>query len=321
MKNIFCSIIVPMFNEANNLESCLNALKNQIYKNFEVIFIDDGSTDNTVEKLTKLLKNQINFSYKILQQSNKGAAAAREKGIVIAKGEYICLLDCDDELSSDALDKAIMSICQYNADISMFQLYNQDSAGTYHKFNFFDQGRLLYNGFECLINSLGEWKVHGLVVCKKKIFIKSYQLYKKYNKEDINFLNNDEVITRLNFFNAKVVVRNEGIYYYKFNNNSTSKRINPNRHLLLHNCIIMHDLFKEIDSSIHSNIDRELFKNLSDIIKYYLKNKKEIYNKQEWKKTIKLATTEVFKQGIFWKLTIKTKLKFFRRLFKTLYNK
>ncbi|UYZ82834.1 glycosyltransferase [Entomomonas sp. E2T0] len=320
MKDIFCSIIVPMFNETNNLENCLNALKNQTYKNFEVIFIDDGSTDNTVEKLTKLLENQTGFSYKILQQLNSGAAAAREKGISASKGEYICLLDCDDELSGDALDKAIASIHQYNADISMFQLYNQDSTGNYHKFNFFDKDRILYNGYECLINSLGEWKVHGLVACKKEIFIKSYQIYKKCNKEDSNFLNNDEVITRLNFFHATTVTQNEGIYYYKHNNNSTSKRINPNRHLLLHNCIIMHDLFKETGNSIHSKIDQELFKNLSGIIKYYLKHKTEIYNKDEWKKTIKLASSEVFKRGIFWRLDIKTKLKFLRRMFKVLYS-
>lgn len=87
------SVVVPTYNRAATIFESIKSISVQTYRDFEIIVVDDGSTDNTKEVLASLcLRNEIrNF-----QQSNKGAAAARNKGIAEAQGEYIAFCDSDD---------------------------------------------------------------------------------------------------------------------------------------------------------------------------------------------------------------------------------
>ena len=89
------SIIIPVYNTPENLlRDCLNSAKNQTLKDIEIICIDDGSTDNSGKILDEYAKNDPKFQ--VIHQKNSGCAVARNKGIDIAKGEYIQFLDSDD---------------------------------------------------------------------------------------------------------------------------------------------------------------------------------------------------------------------------------
>lgn len=308
-----CSIIIPMFNEINNIASCLDTLKKQTCKNFEAIFIDDGSTDGSAAKLAELLTDNNDFPYKIINQANTGAARARQTGIDSAQTDLIMILDCDDHLSNDAVEKALESISKYNADISMFDLVMIDQNGSEIGFDFFEE-KDVYTGEECLYNSLGGWKTHGLTLCKKSIYLKSYHKYKEHNEAD-NYINNDEVITRLNFSNASRVVRNKGKYFYSYNTNSTTKRVNKNRYLILNNAIILHELFHD-NKNINSQVDREVLTTYKDIMRYFFKNSPQIPNKREWKNNIMTNTKEIYRRGIFKSATFKEKRKLIKLAFK-----
>ena len=98
----FLSIIIPTFNRCELLYRALNSVFKQTYSDYEVIVIDDGSTDDTVEMLQKNF-TQLRYFY----QSNKGVSAARNKGLALAHGRWIAFLDSDDEWLPQKLEKQI----------------------------------------------------------------------------------------------------------------------------------------------------------------------------------------------------------------------
>src|SRR5690242_7680603 len=98
--NPLVSVIIPVYNGAEVITNTLNAVLAQTYKPFEVIVIDDGSKDNTVEKLKE-------FGDRIVFKStpNQGPAKARSEGLRLAKGEFVSFLDHDDLWFKNKMEK------------------------------------------------------------------------------------------------------------------------------------------------------------------------------------------------------------------------
>ena len=94
LKKPFFSIIIPLYNKENYIKNTLKSVLNQTFQDFEIIVINDGSTDTSFEKTKSILKEFKNFI--IINQENKGLSIARNKGISISKGTIIALLDADD---------------------------------------------------------------------------------------------------------------------------------------------------------------------------------------------------------------------------------
>lgn len=90
----FFSVIIPLYNKENYIKDTLNSVLNQTFKDFELIVINDGSTDNSLKKAKDVLSDFENHI--IINQGNKGLSVARNKGISAAKGKIIALLDADD---------------------------------------------------------------------------------------------------------------------------------------------------------------------------------------------------------------------------------
>ena len=109
------SVIVPLFNREKFLPQLFATLQNQLFQDFEVILVDDGSTDNTekwIKDNQKTLTNNISYVY----QENAGPYAARNNGLSIAKGKYIAFQDSDDEWPDYHL-KDFVEILEKNTDI------------------------------------------------------------------------------------------------------------------------------------------------------------------------------------------------------------
>ena len=103
MQSDLVSIIIPAFNAEMYIEDCLNSVINQTYQNIEIIVVNDGSTDLTLE-----LVNSFNDPRIILiNQENKGCSASKNQGLRIANGDFIQYLDADDFLSSDKIEKQV----------------------------------------------------------------------------------------------------------------------------------------------------------------------------------------------------------------------
>ena len=98
MNDKMISIVIPVYNSEHFLEACLESLYSQNNVLFEVIIIDDGSTDNTKIICQKWEKNNKNFKY--VFQHNKGPSAARNRGIEEADGDFLYFMDSDDTMAS-----------------------------------------------------------------------------------------------------------------------------------------------------------------------------------------------------------------------------
>lgn len=112
------SIIIPVYNVEKYLKKCLLSLLHQTYSDFEVLIIDDGSTDNSIKIINEYTKKDSRFS--IYEQVNSGQGSARNNGIRRAKGDYILFLDADDYLALDALRKLSNKISQSSSDVISF---------------------------------------------------------------------------------------------------------------------------------------------------------------------------------------------------------
>lgn len=111
MKKI--SIIIPNYNNGEYIEDCLNSVIRQNYPEKEIIVIDDGSTDDSVEIIKKCIKNNKGTNMRLLQQSNLNAAIARNNGVRDATGDYVLFLDSDDLLEGDVLG-SMANCCEKN---------------------------------------------------------------------------------------------------------------------------------------------------------------------------------------------------------------
>ncbi len=86
------SVVIPLYNKANYIEKTIRSVLKQTYEDYEIIVVNDGSTDNSLEIVKKISSKKI----KIIEQKNQGVAVARNTGIKYAQGEYIAFLDADD---------------------------------------------------------------------------------------------------------------------------------------------------------------------------------------------------------------------------------
>lgn len=112
------SIIVPIYNSSRFLDKCINSLVSQTYRNLEIILVNDGSLDNSGEICNKW--SLCDARIKVIHQSNLGVAAARNRGISVARGNYLMFLDSDDTLSLDACARVVEYAESNAADCVVF---------------------------------------------------------------------------------------------------------------------------------------------------------------------------------------------------------
>ena len=100
------SIIIPCFNSANYIKETIGSVLAQTYQHFEIIVINDGSTDNSSSIIKTIKDDRIH----LVEQENQGVSSSRNKGIAMAKGEFIVFLDSDDLLPPSFLEKRIFRL-------------------------------------------------------------------------------------------------------------------------------------------------------------------------------------------------------------------
>ena len=126
---ILFSIIIPVYNEEKNLERCIQSILKQKFWGYEIILIDDGSTDRSYNICNKY--KEFDSRVKIFQQKNKGVCASRNIGLNYAVGEYVMFVDADDSLVNNCLVDLNNFIHKYNhPDIIEFLLNYYESDGT-----------------------------------------------------------------------------------------------------------------------------------------------------------------------------------------------
>lgn len=107
-KDFLISIVIPIYNAEKYLEECLNSIKNQTYKNFEVIMVNDGSKDDSETICMNFLRSDSRFRY--LKKENAGVSSARNVGLDNVEGDYITFIDADDWVDENYLELLIATV-------------------------------------------------------------------------------------------------------------------------------------------------------------------------------------------------------------------
>lgn len=144
------SIVIPLYNKEQSITSTLQTVLKQTYQDFEIVIVDDGSTDHSVEEVKKVIDPRI----RLIHQSNAGVSAARNRGIDEARGEYIAFLDADDEWKPDYL-KAQYELTLKYTECSVFtcnyefkDTQEKVTSTIIRKLPFKDEDGILSNYFE-----------------------------------------------------------------------------------------------------------------------------------------------------------------------------
>ena len=118
------SVIVPVYNVEDYLEKCLESIKEQSYKNIEIILIDDGSTDLSSNICDNFAKNDNRFI--VIHSNNNGVSAARNIGIKVSKGKYLVFVDSDDWIEKDYVSKLHNVIDNCDFALCNFNIFNRE---------------------------------------------------------------------------------------------------------------------------------------------------------------------------------------------------
>lgn len=141
------SIIIPVYNSEKTLIRCINSVLNQSYSNYEIIVINDGSKDNSLDLINSYHDSRI----KVFSQENKGLSAARNLGIDLCSGDYILFLDSDDTINELLLEN--LNNCIKEEEIVRFQIQRIDEKNK--KTEYCEESFNKLNGeqaFEKLVN-------------------------------------------------------------------------------------------------------------------------------------------------------------------------
>lgn len=219
------SVIIPSYNSAHCIQRAIQSVLNQTYRNFEIIVVDDGSTDTTRELVTAYADSRIRYIF----QRNGGVSAARNRGIHEASGELVAFLDADDVWFNDKLAvqiECMKQIPQASLVFSDFSASNYKKTTivsySYQAFNFFNEYKYgLSNIFlnrETVRSYGGDVEVHWGDVFEYLVFgnfiLPSTVLMKK------------DVITVVGLFNEKYRVAEETEFFLKVAKNHVLAYVN-----------------------------------------------------------------------------------------------
>ena len=161
------SVIVPVYNIENYIEKTVESIRNQTYKNLEIILVDDGSSDNSGRILDEIAAKDSRI--KVIHQENGGVTSARISGIKMATGEWIGFVDGDDFIEPDMYDVLLKNAIKHQADISHcgYQMVFQNRTDYYY-----NKGRIILQDKETGLKDLIEGKYVEPCLCNK-LFRKS----------------------------------------------------------------------------------------------------------------------------------------------------
>lgn len=250
------SIIIPVYNAQEYIAECLNSICKQIYSNFEVIVIDDASTDKTLDEINKIIKKDNRIKL-FKNEKNMGCAYSRNLGLQMYKGEFITYVDADDVITEDYLEKLYDNIKKFNADISICQ----------HK-KFIKNKKILENNFN---KNIHVWNSEEAIYYLSKEGKFSSALWGKmfkrklFNKENFPIIKSASdcfILYKLLHKAKRIVFQDKTIYLYrKVMDSITHKENNINLDLVYETKKVLIYVKNNIHSQ-YGNLKYRYIKNL-----------------------------------------------------------
>ena len=218
------SIIVPIYNVEEYLSRCIDSILTQTFINFELILVDDGSTDNSGIICDEYVSRDSRI--KVIHQENVGVSVARNTGLSIAKGEYICFCDSDDYIDEDYFEVLYNAITIIDFDCVLINRKTITDKGVVNisKYNigeiFFESEEAIHN---YLINSVLNykipWELWSMILKKQIIDLYQIRLCQSCDNyaEDLCFL-----LMYLVHCKSIRIIDYDGYYYYQRDTSLTS---------------------------------------------------------------------------------------------------
>lgn len=237
MENSLISIIIPVYNTENYLSECIESVRLQSYKNLEVIFINDGSTDNSSAILSKAAESDSRI--RIIEQKNSGLSAARNSGMREATGDYIMFLDSDDWIDKETCEIALGKVKEYDADV-VFWPYIREYQEKSLKTPLFSDKEIIWKSndirrlFRRMVGLTGKelaepQKTDSLITAWGKLYKKSALNDLKF--VDTNIIGTEDALFNIQFFSqiqSAVYIPEYFSHYRKYNEISLTHQYKAN---------------------------------------------------------------------------------------------
>lgn len=285
MDNPIVSIIVPVYNMEKYLDRCIKSLINQTLKDIEIILVDDGSFDSSPQICNQWAKKDQRI--KVVLKENRGVSSARNYGIEMSKGTYLCFVDADDYIDSNYIFTLFQKIndgydlvCSSYMDISKYGVVKCN--------DFFVQEYTKENLINCIINGTGG-------VLWNKIFLRDIIIKNDIRMSEKLFMSEDLIfILNYIYYIDKWSAIDRPLYHYnRLNQNSISQSVNL---FYLENYQIF---FEEIDKCFNRLKVDTNFSEQYKINRISFLLLKFIEKSNDRKKTIKILKSNYFFNSYF----------------------
>ena len=247
------SIIIPVYNAQKYIKKCIESIKNQTFKDIDIILIDDGSTDNSGSICDEYAMQDSRI--RVFHKENGGVSSARNLGIEKAIGDYIMFVDADDYLKQNCLEECIKIITAYNKiDVLKFNFIKKtDHIEFKHSFNINTNYLYVYNDYI---------KLYECVFLHDDLCPVWAALFKRELVKNLKFDESIKLGEDFKFFIQALLVSNNiyvddnAYYYYYVNHNSATHYFDINKKIkLLEDGISVN---KYIENVISSNISKKV---------------------------------------------------------------
>lgn len=270
------SIVIPTFNSEKYIINCLESVKKQTYENFEVIIVDDGSTDATFIFCENFCK--LDHRFHLYHKKNEGVSSARNYGIKRSIGQYIMFVDSDDYLKSDFLEIALKTCLKHKTDIFLSGLiYSCEEKYEYKN---------IEQTIVCRFEKLDE---HIIIDLLKNNYLTcvTASLFQKGIIFDLDFNDTMNFGEDLSFMmcvmkrNPKLYISNECFYFYNLNNTSSlTHTVSLKRcYSTLMTYSLLYNFADSLDfpnKLLHKYIDERWIEDYTDLHHIILKSKSSI---------------------------------------------
>lgn len=265
------SIIIPAYNIENYIERCIQSCITQTFKDIEIIVVNDGSTDKTLEKINKF-KTKDNRIV-VIDKKNEGSMEARKSGWNIARGEYILFVDGDDYIRKDAIEVLYSKAKKKNYDVVCYKFLIQDKNGMTKN------GRDKHidrNDKSTLLDLIFQGKINHNMCFKflKKDFITNNQIEFPSNfsfGEDLAF------VYTFSMYNPSFTIIDDYLYYYCRREGSLDYGINEKTTEIIQALLFVREQL--IKNNIYEKYRKE-FEYMAYIESYYSR-KNYIFNNRD----------------------------------------
>lgn len=245
MRKPHISIVMPSFNADQYIKESVSSILDQSFYDFELIIIDDCSTDNTFSIISKIAKYDHRVIVERLSKNSGSAKYPRDYAVKKAKSELICWIDADDVIEQDYLKRLFSKMRNMNADIvcSRMSAFKDEVSNIVYRLPKKEYNENCLSGNEAVMKTIGlNWSLNanGWLI-KKDIWLST----STFLNSEISHMNVDDFSSREMLIMSKNVVLCNEPYHYRLHNTSITKKISSKLFEVLLTDVMVIDLFRK----------------------------------------------------------------------------